>query len=104
LALGAAIHAKPYSGRRRDMAREEALGMIARLEQILDVLKSNPEMVDAMIFTYKTKEILPGFRSHVRRMGMGSVPDQAKLLFNYITGIEDDLGITITQLAEMVQE
>ncbi len=86
------------------MAREEALGMIARLEQILDVLKSNPEMVDAMIFTYKTKEILPGFRSHVRRMGMGSVPDQAKLLFNYITGIEDDLGITITELAEMVQE
>jgi hypothetical protein len=85
------------------MAKEEALGMIARLEEVLEVLKGNPEMVDSMIFTYKTKQILPGFRSHIRRMGMGSVPDQAKLLFNYITGIEDDLGITITELAEMAQ-
>ncbi len=86
------------------MANKEALGMIERLEQVLEVLKSSPEKIDAMIFTYKTKEILPGFRSHVRRMGVGSVPDQAELLFNYITGIEDDLGITITELAEMAQE
>ncbi len=86
------------------MANKEALGMIERLEQVLEVLKSSPEKIDAMIFTYKTKEILPGFRSHVRRMGVGSVPDQAKLLFNYIAGIEDDLGITITKLAEMAQE
>lgn len=86
------------------MANEEALGMIERLEQVLEVLKSSPEKIDAMIFTYKTQEILPGFRSRVRRMGVGSVPDQAKLLFNYITGIEDDLGLTITELAEMAQE
>jgi len=86
------------------MANEEALGMIERLEEVLDVLKGSPEKIDAMIFTYKTNEILPGFRSRVRRMGVGSVPDQAKLLFNYITGIEDDLGITISELAEMAQE
>lgn len=86
------------------MAGDEALAMIARLEEVLDVLKGSPEKIEAMIFTYKTDEVLPGFRSRVRRMGMGSVPDQAKLLFNYITGIEDDLGITITELAEMAQE
>jgi hypothetical protein len=85
-------------------ANNEALAMIARLEEVLDVLKENPDKIDAMIFTYKTSEVLPGFRSHVRRMGVGSVPDQAKLLFNYITGIEDDLGVTITELAEMAQE
>ena len=86
------------------MAAEEALAMIGRLEEILEVLKDHPEKVDAMLFTYKTSEILPGFKSHVRRMGMGSVPDQGRLLFNYIAGIEDDLGITITELAELAQE
>jgi hypothetical protein len=86
------------------MANADALGMIERLEEVLEVLKASPEKIDAMIFTYKTSEVLPGFRSHVRRMGVGSVPDQAKLLFNYITGIEDDLGISITELAEMAQE
>ena len=86
------------------MARDEALGIIERIEEVLEVLKDHPEKIDAMIFTYKTSEILPGFRAHVRRMGMGSVPDQGKLLFNYITGIEDDLGITITELAELAQE
>jgi hypothetical protein len=78
--------------------------MIERLEEILEVLKESPEKIDAMIFTYKTNEILPGFKTRVRRMGMGSVPDQGKLLFNYITGIEDDLGITITELAELALE
>ena len=86
------------------MANADALGMIERVEAVLEVLKASPEKVDAMIFTYKTNDILPGFRSRVRRMGVGSVPDQAKLLFNYITGIEDDLGITITELAEMAQD
>jgi hypothetical protein len=80
------------------------MAMIERLEEILEVLKESPEKIDAMIFTYKTNEILPGFKTHVRRMGMGSVPDQGKLLFNYITGIEDDLGITITELAELALE
>jgi len=86
------------------MADSEAMAMIERLEEILEVLKRSPEKIDAMIFTYKTNEILPGFKTHVRRMGMGSVPDQGKLLFNYITGIEDDLGITITELAELAME
>jgi hypothetical protein len=86
------------------MAADEALAMIERLEEVLEVLKAHPDKIDAMLFTYKTSEVLPGFRSHVRRMGMGSVPDQGKLLFNYITGIEDDLGITITELAELAQE
>ena len=86
------------------MANEDALGMIERLESVLEVLKDSPEKIDAMIFTYKTSEILPGFRSRVRRMGVGSVPNQAQLLFNYISGIEDDLGITIVELAEMAQE
>jgi hypothetical protein len=80
------------------------MAMIERLEEILEVLKESPEKIDAMIFTYKTNEILPGFKTRVRRMGMGSVPDQGKLLFNYITGIEDDLGITITELAELALE
>ena len=86
------------------MAGEEALSVIERLEEVLEVLKDHPEKVDALIFSYQTSDILPGFRSRVRRMGMGSVPDQGKLLFNYITGIEDDLGITIVELAEMAQE
>ena len=86
------------------MAGEEALSVIERLEEVLEVLKDHPEKVDALIFSYKTSDILPGFRYRVRRMGMGSVPDQGKLLFNYITGIEDDLGITIVELAEMAQE
>jgi hypothetical protein len=86
------------------MAASEALAMIERLEEILEALKASPDKIDAMIFTYKTSDILPGFKSRVRRMGMGSVPDQGKLLFNYITGIEDDLGITITELAELAQE
>jgi hypothetical protein len=78
--------------------------LIERLEEVLEVLKDHPEKVDAMIFSYKTSDILPGFRSRVRRMGMGSVSDQGKLLFNYITGIEEDLGITIVELAELAQE
>jgi hypothetical protein len=86
------------------MAGEEALAMIRHLEEVLEVLKDNPGEIDAMIFTYKTREVLPGFRSRVRRMGMGSVPDQGRLLFNYITGIEDDLGITIVELAELARE
>jgi hypothetical protein len=86
------------------MAGEEALGMIARLEDVLAVLKDHPDRIDAMIFTYKTSEVLPGFRSRVRRMGMGSVRNQGQLLFNYITGIEDDLGITIVELADMAHE
>ena len=86
------------------MANNDALQMIERLEDVLEVLKDNPEKIDAIIFTYKTNEILPGFRSHVRRMGVGSVPDQAKLLFNYVTGIEEDLGITLSELADMARE
>ncbi len=86
------------------MANDDALPMITRLEEVLEVLKEHPDKIDAMIFTYKTNEILPGFRSHIRRMGVGSVPDQAKLLFNYVTGIEEDLGITLTELADMAQD
>ena len=86
------------------MPNEDAVRMIARIEEVLDLLKEDPENIDAMIFTYRTSEILPGFRSHVRRMGVGSVPHQAKLLFNYVTGIEEDLGITLAELAEMAQE
>ena len=86
------------------MPNEDALRMIARVEEVLGLLKEHPEKIDAMIFTYKTNEVLPGFRTHVRRMGVGSVPNQAKLLFNYVTGIEDDLGITLAELAEMAQE
>jgi hypothetical protein len=92
------------SGKDGGMAGEEALSLIERLEEVLEVLKDHPEKVDAMIFSYKTSDILPGFRSRVRRMGMGSVSDQGKLLFNYITGIEEDLGITIVELAELAQE
>ncbi len=64
------------------MPNEDAVRMIARVEEVLDLLKEHPENIDAMIFTYRTSEVLPGFRSHVRRMGVGSVPHQAKLLFN----------------------
>ena len=86
------------------MPNEAAIRMIARIEEVLEVLKEDPEKIDAMIFTYKTNEILPGYRSHVRRMGVGSVPHQAKLLFNYVTGIEEDLGISLAELAQMAQE